>query len=126
MIFFKLWKVSQFDTFKILRIDLKMFTIILEKFFGFLITIMASTFVLSNSQTTKKTEMVLVTVCMILIFLQSNDIPVVFDIVREFRWISWWVCGHDEMNPKTDNTFNDPFCVGTLIFQVRGESLAVK
>ena len=34
-----------------------------------------------------------------------------FDIVREFGWISKWVCSHDKMNSKTDNTFNDPFCI---------------
>ena len=98
-----------------------MLAIFLKEFFSFLITVMASEFVLCNDQTTEITDMVLVTVCMIFIFLQSNDILVVFYIVREFGWISKLVCGHDEMNPKTDNTSNDPFCVGTLIFQVRGE-----
>ena len=48
---------------------------------------------------------------------------VVFNIVREFGWISKWVCGHDEMNSKADNTFNDPFCVGLLIFKVRWKIL---
>ena len=63
--------------------------------------------------------MVLVSISIILIFLQTNDVSVVLDIVREFGWISKWVCGHDKMNTKTDNTFNDPFCVGPLIFKVR-------
>ena len=73
----------------------------------------------SNGQTTEETEMILVTVCMILIFFQTNDIAIILDIVGKFGWVSKGVCGHDKMNPKTDNAFNDPFGVGTLIFQVR-------
>ena len=52
---------------------------------------------------------------------------VVLDVVREFGrefgWISKWVCGHDEMNSKTDNTFNDPFSVEVLIFEVEWKIL---
>ena len=36
------------------------------------------------------------------------------------------LCGHDEMNSKTGNAFNDPFCVGTLIFKVRWKILRSK
>ena len=68
--------------------------------------------------------MVLVSISMMLIFFQSNDVSVVFDVVREFAWISKWICGHDEMNAKTHLvTFNDPFSVGTLIFKVRWKIL---
>ena len=82
---------------------------------------MVGFFKLSNSKTTKETEMVLVAVCMMFIFFQTNNKTIILDIVREFGWVSKGVCGHDKMNPKTDNSFNDPFGVGTLIFQVRGE-----
>ena len=37
-----------------------------------------------------------------------------------------WVCGHDKMNTKADNTFNDTFRVGTLIFKVRWKILRGK
>ena len=84
---------------------------------------MASEFVLSNSQTTKETEMVLVAIGIMLIFFQTNDIAIVFNVVREFGWVSKWVCSHDKMNVKTYNTFNDPFRVGTLIFEVGWEIL---
>ena len=82
---------------------------------------MAGFFKLSNSKTMKETEMILVAIIIILIFFQTNNKTIILDIVRELGWISKWVCGHDKMNPKTDNSFNDPFGVGTLIFQVRGE-----
>ena len=39
---------------------------------------------------------------------------------------SKWICGHDQMNSKTDNAFNDPFCVRTLIFEVRRKILRGK
>ena len=42
---------------------------------------------------------------------------IVLELVREFGWVSEWVCSHDEMCAKTDNTFNDPFSVGALIFR---------
>ena len=62
--------------------------------------------------------MVLVMIIIIFIFSQTNDILIVFYAIREFGWIPKWVCGHNEMNSKTDNTFNDPFCIGKLIFKV--------
>ena len=76
-----------------------------------------------NSQATKEAEMVLVNFCSIFIFFQTNDISVVFNIVRKIRGVSKWVCGHDQMNSKADNAFNDPFCVGTLILEVRWKIL---
>ena len=39
------------------------------------------------------------------------------------RGFSRWICGHDKMNTKTDNTFNDPFSVGVLILKVRWKIL---
>ena len=39
------------------------------------------------------------------------------------RRFSEWVCSHDKMNTKTDNTFNDPFCVRTLMFEGGMENL---
>ena len=32
------------------------------------------------------------------------------------------VCGHDEMQMKVDNVFNNPFSVRSLLFKKRGES----
>ena len=66
----------------------------------------------------KETEMVLVTIIIMFIFFQTNDISIVFYIIREFWWIPEWVCGHDEMNCKTDNTLNDLFRIGTLVFKM--------
>ena len=43
---------------------------------------------------------------------------VILNVVREFGWVSKWERSHDKINTKTDNTFNDPFCVRTLIFDV--------
>ena len=83
-------------TFKILRIDFKMFTIFVKKFFSFTITVMASELVLSNSQTTKETEIVLVSFCGIFIFLQTNNKAVVLNVVREFQRVFKWVCSHDD------------------------------
>ena len=48
---------------------------------------------------------------------------IVLDIVGQVRGFSKWVCGHDEMNAKTYNTFDDPFSVGALIFEVRWKIL---
>ena len=62
--------------------------------------------------------MVFVAIAVVFMFFQSNDVSVVFDLVGEFGWISEWVSGHDEMDSKTDNTFDDPFSVRTLIFEV--------
>ena len=67
--------------------------------------------------------MVLVSIRMMFIFFQTNDVSVVFNIVRKVRAISKWVCGHDQMNSKADNAFNDPICVGTLILEVRWKIL---
>ena len=61
-----------------------MFTIVLKKLFGFLITLMVGFSKFSNSQTTEKTEMVLVAIIIISIFLQSNDVTIVLNVVREF------------------------------------------
>ena len=69
----------------------------------------------------RKKQMILVHFRSILIFLQTNDKMIVFDIIRKFGWVSKWVSGHNKMNANTDNSFNDPFGVGTLIFQVRRE-----
>ena len=93
-------------------------TILVKEVFGFLVAVVASEFVLCNGQATKEAEMVLATTRMILIFFQSNDVSVVFNIVREFGWFSKWISGHDEMNAKTYNTFNDLLSVGALIFKV--------
>ena len=79
---------------------------------------MASFTKFSNSQTMEKAEMVLVAIGMTFIVFQTDDVTVILNVVREFGWVSKWVCSHDKMNTKTDNTFNDPFCVRTLIFEV--------
>ena len=84
-------------------------------------TVMVGIFKLSNGQTTEETEMILVHFHSIFIFFQTNDKTIVFDIIGKFGFVSKGVCGDDKMNPKTDNSFNDPFCVGTLIFQLRGK-----
>ena len=63
----------------------------------------------------KETEMIPVVIIMIFIFFQTNNKMIILDIVGEFGWISKWVCGHDKMNAKTDNMFNDPFGVWMLI-----------
>ena len=88
-----------------------MFTIVLKEFFGLLVTV-----VIGFCQTMEKTEMILLAIIIIFIFFQTNDIAIVLNVVWEFGWVSKWVCGHDEMNAKTENTFNDPFCVRALIF----------
>ena len=77
----------------------------------------------SNCQAMKETKMVVVNFCSIFIFLQTNDVSVVFNIIRKVRGVSKWVCGHDELNSKTDKVFNDPFRVGTLILEVRWKIL---
>ena len=82
-----------------------MVTILVKEVFGFLVTVVASEFVLCNGQAMKEAEMVLVSV--------------IFYIVRELRGISKWACGHDEMNARADNAFNEPLSVGALIFKVR-------
>ena len=68
IIFFKLWEISQFNTFKILRIDSKVLAIVLKKFFGCLVTVVISFAKFSKSKTTEKAEMVFVSFCGILIF----------------------------------------------------------
>ena len=77
----------------------------------------------SNCQATKETKIILVSIGMMFIFFQTNDVSVVFNIIREVRGVSKWVCSHDKMNSKTDNAFNDPFRVGTLILEVRWKIL---
>ena len=96
-----------------------MFTVLIKQFFGFLITVMASFTNFSNSQTMEKTEMVFVVIVIMFIFFQTNDMTTVFNVVREFGWISKWVYSHHKINAKTDNAFNDLFGVRTLIFEVR-------
>ena len=93
-------------------------TILVKEVFVFLVTVVVSEFELCNGQATKEAEMVVVTFCSVLIFFQSNDVSAVFDVVRELAWFSKWISGHDEMNAKTYNTFNDPLSVGALIFKV--------
>ena len=98
-----------------------MVTIVLEEFFGFAVTVVIGFSKFSNGQTTKEAEMVFVAIAMGLIFLQTNDIAVVLDIIGEFGWLSEWVCSHDEMQTKVHDAFNDPFRVWSLFFQKRGE-----
>ena len=94
-----------------------MFTILIKKFFSVTVVIRFTKFY--NSKAMKETEMVLVTIIIMFMFFQTNDVLIVFYTIREFGWIPKWVCGHDEMSLKTDNSFNDPFGVGMLIFKVR-------
>ena len=59
-----------------------MIAVVLKEFFGFSVTVVASEFVLSNGKTPEKAEMVLVSICMIFIFFENNDVSIVFDVVR--------------------------------------------
>ena len=98
-------------------------TILVKNFFGFSVTVVVNEFVLSNGKTPEKSRDGPCKFLQYFIFFQSNDVSVVFDVVREFGWISEWVSGHDERYAKTDNTFNDPFSVRALIFKVRWKIL---
>ena len=82
MISFELREISQFNTFKIFRINSKMIAVVLKEFFGFLVTVMTGFPKFSNGKTPEKAEMVLASFCSIFIFFQCNDVLVVFDVVR--------------------------------------------
>ena len=111
----ELREINQFNTFKILRIDLKMFTILIKMFFGFQVSYVGFYQILQLPSNERSTDGPCINMHDVHLFLMQC-VSVVLNIVRKVRGVSKWVCGHDQMNSKAHNTFNDPFCVRTLIF----------
>ena len=60
---------------------MKMVTVLVKQHFGFMVTAMIGFSKFSNGQTMKEAQVVLVAIRIILIFLQTNDIAIVLDIV---------------------------------------------
>ena len=53
---FELREISQFNTFEILRIDLKMIAVALKELFGFSVTVVVSFPKVSNSKAMEETD----------------------------------------------------------------------
>ena len=124
--FFKFRKLILFDTLELMRIGVKMVTVLFKQLFGIMVKVMIGFSKFSNGQTTKEAQVVLVAIRIILIFLQTNDIAIVLDIVGKWGGfpsgyvvITMWI-------PRFTIRSMTYFVFGLCSFKREGKSLAAE